>query len=165
MTNECYGRSHLKALKFAGLAAVARNFENPIVTVEMAIWGIEQSKRDVATLLDAANGKIGVAESETDHDKQAAYVLEKIVRWSTCKFEDLPKDYSQLLHSAHYVPYRYLSHQCKPTAAFKNDHDATRALKRAIQNLIDEERIVRIEDLTFYNTRQECYMLKDGSAI
>jgi len=167
VTSECYGRSHLKALRLAGLAAGAANFEDPIVDVVMARWGIAQSRRDVATLLDAAHGKLGVAQSETDHDKQAAYVLKKIIHWTTCRFEDLPKGYSAALHAAKWVPYRYLSHQCQPTAAFQKDKDSTRALKRAIQNLVDEERIVRAEakDLTFFNTRQECVMLKDIAAI
>lgn len=167
VTSECYGRSHLKALKLAALAAVAADFERPVISVDMARWGIAQSKSDVGTLLDAAHGKLGVAEKETDHDTQAAYVLKKIVHWTTCKFEDLPKGYSPALHAAKFVPYRYLSHQCKPTAAFKNDSDATRALKRAIDNLIAEDRIARVETdkLTFHGTRQECFILTDASAL
>lgn len=167
VTSECYGRSHLKALKLAALAAVAANFENPTITVEMANWGIAQSRHDVATLLDAAHGKLGVVESETDHDVQAAYVLKKVVHWTTSNFDDLPKGYSRTLHAAKFVPWRYLSHQCKTTAAFKNDIDATRALKRAVDNLIAEERISRVEvdKLAFHGTRQECFVLTDASAL
>ena len=105
VTSECYGRSHLKALKLAALAAVATDFQNPMISVEMARWGIAQSKRDVATLLDAAHGKLGVVENETDHEKQSALVLKKVVLWTTSKFEDLPKGYSASLHAAKFVPF------------------------------------------------------------
>ena len=160
-------RAWAKLVKLAALVAVGIDCDTPTITVDMLEWARVQIDRDIRKLLAKfENGEVGVMSEMTDHDRQDAYVLKKIVRWTTCKFAELPNGYSPGLHAAKFVPYRYLSHQCLSTAAFKVPNP-TAALKRAIQTLIDEERIARVPNdaLLPFNVRQECYMLTDASAI
>lgn len=165
---ECWNRAHVKAEKLAALAAVSRDFEKPTITLEMAQWACDQVALDIRKLLSRfENGQVGIISRVTAHDKQTEFVLRKIVHWSTCEFGDLPKDSHEGLHRAKFVPWRYISQQCASVAAFKNDIDTTRAIRRAVENLIREERIEAVEpkSLEPFDTRMECFVLKDLGAV
>lgn len=166
---ELWNRAHIKVLKLAALIAVGVDHMKPTITLEHATWARRQVERDIRRLLKRfETGDFGAVSRVTDHDRQTAYVLQKILHYTTCAFEKLPKSgYSQAMHAAHIVPYAFLSRSCMPTAAFKGDRDASRAIKRAIQNLIDEGTIARLQpaELLPFNHRGEAYVLTNASAI
>ena len=171
VTKELWNRAHIKTLKLAALIAVGCDHIQPTITLEVAQWARTQIERDIKRLLRRfETGEYGVVSRVTDHDRQTGYVLQKILDWTTKDYDSLPKakpPYHRGMHNSHIVPYQYLARSCLPTAAFKADRDATRALKRSIQNLIDEGTISRVPpaELLPFSFRGEAYVITNASTI
>lgn len=171
VTRELWNRAHIKALKLSGLIAVGVDPYTPRITLEFAKWARQQVERDVRRLLARfESGEFGVISRVTDHDKQTAFVLKKCLDWITKAYDELPKvkpPYPRALHDAHIVPLMYLSRTCLCVSAFKNDSNATQALKRAIQNLADEGTLRRLTpvELLPFQFNGEAYAITNAGAI
>jgi hypothetical protein len=73
---------------------------------------------------------------------------------------------SKKLHSDKVIPYVYIQRRLVAAAAFKNDTKtgATNAMKRAISNLVDADRIKELGKVWAsekYSTAQRCFTVND----
>lgn len=66
---EIWNRSHLKALKLAGVVAVGVNYHSPMVTLPMAQWAIQMVKTDATLFLRRFDtGEVGTPELKQENE-------------------------------------------------------------------------------------------------
>jgi hypothetical protein len=73
------------------------------------------------------------------------------------------------MHQDKVIPYIYLNKKLAPLSSFRNDKSgATFAIKRAIQNLVDSDRLKEMgKNWTNekYGTSQRCFVIGDLSIL
>lgn len=164
VTRHIWNRAHLRALKLSALLSIglSDNYYNPIVNKTAAEWGIRISYYNTKKLLEKFDtGEVG---SNVSDNKQVNEVI-RVVRdyivkdWNAAsKYTDNKKMYDDRI-----VPMSYISRRLIATSAFRLDRmGATFAIKRAVQNLIDEGQLKELDKQTVFNkygSEAKCYAI------
>lgn len=129
-----WNRAHLKALKLAGLAAVADNPQAPVVTAAQAAWAIKLVEDDVRTISKRfEENSVGDGEVR----------LESLLRRSIEQYAELPvekriKSYAVpkvVAEDMAVIPYHYLRRRFRLLNAFTQHRNGVKA---AIKLCIDD---------------------------
>ena len=159
---QLWNRADLKVLKLAALVAVGENMIEPTISLATAQWACDLIKNDIATLTAKFEaGEIGGNTFEINQHKDMIRVIKDYVA----------KDYAyvsryqalEAMHKNKVVSNTYLTLRLHKMASFRNDKiGATLALKRTIQNMIDNGKLIALTpaDLhTKFNTTQKSYYI------
>jgi hypothetical protein len=132
---EIWNRTHVKALKLAGVIAVGVNPHNPRINAEIASWAIDMVTTDSEALQKRfITGDVGTGDSKQAHDVKNA--IEKYFTKPPTAVKNNEK--IMKLHKAGIVPYAFLSNQTLGLASFRNGKlDSATSLKRNLQTLVD----------------------------
>jgi hypothetical protein len=169
---QLWNRAHVKVLKLSALIAVGVNMTDPVVLPEYIKWAMELVQHDIRALSEKfEQGLIG---SNTYEIRQVAEVARMMKEYLLKDYETIKKymvlaTMSQLMHNAKVIPYAYLSKRLVSMACFRNDRQgATVGLKRALQVLIDSDKIREVNKLELINkfgTTQRAFMVRDISIL
>ncbi len=163
---QLWNRAHIKVLKLSALLAVGQNMIEPTIQASDMKWAADLVQADIAALTERFEaGEIG---HNTFEIKQAGEIIRVIKDYYKLPYESVSK-YMQpanpVLHQDRVVPYVYIQRRLIAAAAFRNDKSgATFAMKRAIQNLVDADRIKELGKVWAqekYGTSQRCFALSD----
>lgn len=163
---QLWNRAHIKVLKLSALIAVGQNMIEPTIQASDMKWAADLVQADIAALTERFEaGEIG---HNTFEIKQAGEIIRVIKDYYKLPYESVSK-YMQpanpVLHQDRVVPYVYIQRRLIAAAAFRNDKSgATFAMKRAIQNLVDADRIKELGKVWAqekYGTSQRCFALSD----
>lgn len=162
---QLWNRAHIKVLKLSALIAVGNNMIEPTISATDMQWAANLVQADIAALTERFEaGEIGANSFEV---KQAGEIIRTIKNYVLSPYEEVSK-YSKFpaLHSDKVIPYAFIQRKLVSAAAFRNDTKtgATNALKRAIQNLIDSDRIKELGKhwaQEKYGTSQRCFVVND----
>lgn len=165
---QLWNRAHIKVLKLSALLAVGENMLNPVVSSNHVIWSANLVQADIAALTEKFEaGEIGANTFEV---KQSGEIIRLIKEYLRSPFDRIEK-YSKFptLHAEKIIPYAFIQRRLVASSAFRNDKaGATFAIKRAIQNLIDSDRISEAGKqwmIDKHGTNQRCFMVKDLSIL
>jgi len=165
---QLWNRAHIKVLKLSALLAVGENMIEPTITSEHMKWSADLVQADIAALTERFEaGEIGSNSFEV---KQSGEIIRLIKEYVKSPYEKIEK-YSKFptLHADKIVPYAFIQRRLVASSAFRNDRaGATFAIKRAVQNLIDADRIneagkVYMKDK--HGTNQRCFVISDLSLL
>jgi len=165
---QLWNRAHIKALKLSALIAVGVNMIVPTITVEHVEWAIKLIRADIKALSHKfEKGEIG---SNTQEMKQLNELTRIIKEFITCNWEHAGKYIeNEKMHFEKVIPYLFISKRLTNNLAFKSDRvGATNAIKRAIQTLIDRDRIremPRNETATKFGTSQKVFIITHTSLL
>lgn len=157
---QLWNRSHLKALKLAGLIAVGCNPYAPVVSKEMAEWAIEFTRRGTQGILRRfESSEVGSGNARQRSD------LINLIR-AYFKFNEKQiKSYKlkpEWLASG-CIPISFIQQRTGSLASFKHDRaGASRALLQSLADLVDAGLLVRLhgnEARSRFNSRQTFYAL------
>jgi hypothetical protein len=85
------------------------------------------------------------------------------------RLKSICKTNLRLLHNDKIIPYVYLNKRLAAASVFRLDRNgATIALKRAIQTLVDSDRLAELGKVWCnekYGTSQRCFVVKDLSLL
>jgi len=167
---QLWNRAHIKVLKLAALVAVGENMVNPIVTPSHVNWAISLVCADIAALTERFEaGEIGSNSFEIKQTNEIVRMIRDYVRLPYDKVEKYCQFKSPQMHDDKVVPYIYLNKRLSALGAFKSDRGgATIAIKRAIQNLVDSDRIKELGKVWAsekYGTSQRCFVVNDVSML
>lgn len=165
---QLWNRAHIKVLKLSALIAVGENMIEPTINEAAMNWAANLVCNDIATLTERFEaGEIG---SNSFEIKQANEILRVIKDYIKLSYEEAKIEKyapgSKKLHSDKVIPYVYIQRRLVAAAAFRNDTKtgATNAMKRAISNLVDADRIKELGKLWAsekYSTIQRCFTVND----
>lgn len=159
---QLWNRAHIKVLKLAALIAVGENMFDPVISLPTVIWATNLVKNDIATLTERFEaGEIGGNTFELNQHKD---ILRIVREYATKDFSYVSK-YKALeaMHKNKTISNNYLTLRLDKIASFRNDRQgATIALKRAIQNLVDNgylRLLSSVDTSTKYNTVMKAYSI------
>jgi len=168
---ELWNRAHMKVMRLSALIAVGVDMINPLVTSEYVEWAINIVETDIKLLATRfESGEIGTNSQEIKQSLEIIRVIREYVSFDYEKVKKYVNDKSSVkLHQDKVVPYVYLNRRLSAVAAFRLDKaGATAALKRAIQNLVDSDRIKELGKVWCserYDTPQRCFVVSDLSIL
>jgi len=163
-------RAYVKAIKLAAVIAVGNHAYDPVITTELAMWGINIVVADVENMLDRfKNGEIGLDNDET---KQLAKMINEFRNCVVSPWQKVKTYYGSKFASLHgdkIVTYGYLQRKLGCVAVYRKDRlGASNALKRTLQTLIergDIEKISKAKLIKDYNTQCEAFMISNLKAF
>lgn len=161
---QLWNRAHIKVLKLSALIAVGENMIEPTINEAAMNWAANLVCADIAALTERFEaGEIGSNSFEV---KQAGEIIRVIKDYIKFPYEKVDKySKSPQMHSDKVIPYVYLQRRLVAAAAFRNDKaQATFAIKRAIQNLVDSDRLKELGKMWAqekYGTSQRCFVVND----
>lgn len=165
---ELWNRAHMKVMRLSGLLAVGVNMNDPIITAELVKWSMGLIERDIKMLSSKfESGEIG---ANTQEIKQINEMI-RVIREYVVKDWDYVSKYSshQKMHYEKVIPYVYLNKRLANNAAFKNDKiGATNALKKAMQTLVDSDKIRevgRAQLVDKYGTIQKAFVVSNTDIL
>jgi NrS-1 polymerase HBD domain len=168
---QLWNRAHIKILKLAALIAVGVNMSDPIIIPEYVEWAKDIVQNDIRALSHKfEQGLIGTNTAEIKQQVEVIRMIkEYIVKdWEYCSKYCQGKNMATL-HHAKVIPYGYLNKRLSAVSCFKNDRGgATIALKRALQILIDSDKVREVnkgELSTKYGTSQRAFIVSDVSLL
>lgn len=147
---QLWNRAHLKALRLAGLVAVADRPHHPVVTEEEASWAIQMVRRDLTTMAERfEQGDVG--EGLT---KQLSDVRRMLQEFVNRPHEELASyGVTLAMYEKKVVPYVYLLRRVAGLASFRNDRrGASAALRGVVQEMVDSDLLA---ELPRQQSRQE----------
>lgn len=160
---QLWNRAHLKALKLAGLLAVGCDPHNPVVTVELATWAIEFTRKGTEALLAKFfAGEVGIGDNKQEADIRK--VIEEYMNLDAKarKSYKVPKE----LWEKRLVARDYLWRRCSRLASFyKDKKGAARALDDALKNMVSNDSISLVppaEAAKHLNTKATLYYVSEG---
>ncbi len=167
---QLWNRAHMKVLKLSALIAVGENMIEPIIIPSYMEWAAKLVYADINALTDRfETGEIGNNSFEI---KQSNEIVRMIKDYTTASYETISKympPKCTILHNDKIIPYAYLSRRLIATSVFRTDKaGATIAIKRAIQNLVDSDRIKELGKAWTndkYGTSQRCFVIADLSIL
>jgi len=167
---QLWNRAHIKALKLAALAAVGENMINPTINEFHFNWAISLVNSDISALTAKFEaGEIGASSHEIKQVQEVIRVINDYVKLDFTKIEKYLQVKSADLHKDKIIPYIYLNKRLAPATIFKTDRGGgTIAIKRAIQTLVESDRITELGKIWCnerYGTSQRCFVIKDTSLI
>ena len=162
-----WNRAHIKALKLSSLIAVGNNMIDPVITFDDAKWAIDLITNDIDIISKKfESGEVG---SNTTEIKQTNEIVRVVKEYAIKDFSYVVKYQANAsLHNAKIITHTYLSTRLLKVAVFRNDKfGATAALKRAIQLLVDNGRLVAVSPKELsdrFRTTQKSYHI-DASIL
>lgn len=170
VVSELWNRAHMKALRLSALVAVGVNMIEPTITIEYAKWAIDLVQNDIRILSSRFEaGEIGTSSHEIKQSKEIIRVIKDYCSSDYDKVKKYVTDKSQKMHSDKIIPYIYLNKRLSAASVFRLDKSgATVALKRAIQNLVDSDRLKELGKVWCnekYGTSQRCFVVSDLSIL
>ena len=166
-----WSRAHLKALKLAGLVAVGNQFHVPTITHDILMWAINIVQNDVQNLIKRF--EVGEIGSNTGENKQQSELIRIIKEYLMRPWAEMSQyiqkndnnHAKKLMYDNRVIPYAYLQKRTISLTAFKNDKmGSTIAIKRAIQTLVDSDKLREVgrQDLAKqYGTVQRAFIVSD----
>lgn len=163
---QLWNRAHIKVLKLSALLAVGQNMIEPVISAYDMEWAANLIQADIAALTERFEaGEIG---HNTFEVKQSHEIIRVIKDYYKLPYESVSK-YMQPANPKMYedkvIPYVYLQRRLVAASAFRNDKNgATFSLKRAVQNLVDVDRIKELGKVWAnekYGTTQRCFVVSD----
>lgn len=167
---QLWNRAHIKVLKLSALLAVGQNMIEPTISAYDMKWSADLIMSDIQALTERFEaGEIG---HNTFEVKQAHEIIRVIKDYYKLPYENIEK-YMQpsnpKMHMDKVIPYVYLQRRLVAASAFRNDKNgATFSLKRAIQNLVDADRLNEVGKkwmIDKYGSNQRCFMVKDTNML
>lgn len=165
---QLWNRAHIKVLKLSALLAVGENMIEPVIQPHHMEWAANLIMSDIAALTERFEaGEIGANSFEV---KQSGEIIRVIKDYCKMPYDVIQK-YSKFseLHSDRVIPYAYIQRRLVAAAAFRNDKSgATFAIKRAVQTLVDTDRIKEMNKALAndkYGTSQRCFVVADLSIL
>jgi hypothetical protein len=167
---QLWNRAHIKVLKLSALIAVGENMVEPTINEAAMNWAANVVCNDIAALTERFEaGEIGSNSFEVKQANEIIRVISDYVKSPYEKAEKYMQFKSPQMHNDKVIPYGYLNKRLAAVAAFRNDKaQATFAIKRAIQNLIDADRIKELGKIWIndkYGTSQRCFAVNDLSIL
>lgn len=160
---QLWNRAHIKTLKLSALIAVGVNMSDPIVLPEYVIWSINMVQNDIKALSEKFEaGEIGTNTLEM---KQVGELNKVLTDYVTRPWSEVSKyaGDAEKLHFSKVISYTYISRRLISAAAYRHDKiGATNAIKRAIQILIDSDKIREMGKMDLskkFNTTQRAFVL------
>ncbi|WP_428826761.1 DUF3987 domain-containing protein [Azonexus sp. IMCC34842] len=157
---QMWNRAHLKALRIAGLLAVADNYLNPVIATAHAEWAIDLVRRDIAVFTSRLqSGDIG-SDDRSRETKVLAILKEYLIEVPKPSYKVKPA-----LHQSRIIPRKYLTVRTASLPAFK-DHKlgSTGALEQVLRSLVSNGYVTKCagpEMVKSYNEHGECYLVID----
>lgn len=164
---ELWNRAHMKAMRLAALVAVGINMWQPVITEQYADWAISLVQNDIKALSSKfEQGLIGTNSYEA---KQIAEIIKAMKDYIVRDFAGVEKylqgKTSHLMHTDKIVTYSYISKRLISLACYRLDKSgSTYAIKRALQVLLDSDRIREIGKTELsqkYGTTQRSFIVND----
>lgn len=131
---EAWNRSHLQALRLAGILAVGNNIFEPIVTVEEAQYAVQLTKRSVLSIEKRlGSGAFGGGEAQMEFE-----VRKEIRRYFEMSEQEKRDAYvAEPFIESGFMPMQHLYNTCGKTSTFADSpRGATLALKMIVDGLI-----------------------------
>ena len=159
---QLWNRAHIIVLKLSALIAVGENMIEPTININTVNWAADLVKNDIATLTARFEaGEIGGNTSELNQMKDIIRVIRDYVQKDfayVSKYQAVEK-----MHHNKIISNTYLSLRLTKMASFRNDRiGGTIALKRAIQNLVDNGKLIALSSIELsskYSTTQKAYAI------
>ena len=164
-------RCHLKVLKLSALVAVGLNPARPVINSESVQWAIDLVCLDVDSMtLEFDAGRIGGDQGEVMQLNELRKVIEQYL---VSDYSDIKPIGTSVVNREMFdhgiIPLFFLSNKCIRKACFKNDRiGATNALKRALQNLVDNgelQRLKKIESITHFGFSGEAFGISNSEML
>lgn len=168
---QLWNRAHIKVLKLSALLAVGQNMFEPVITPSDMEWAANLVMADIKAMTDRFEaGEIGIVSSyEIKQSQEIIRVIKDYVTSDFSKVEKYMQNKSQPLHTDKIIPYVYLNKRLAAASVFRLDKSgATIAMKRAIQTLVDSDRLGELGKVWCnekYGTTQRCFVVKDLSLL
>jgi len=167
---QLWNRAHIKVLKISALIAVGENMLEPTIQPNHMTWAANLVQADIAALTSRFEaGEIGANTFEVKQANEIIRVIKEYVKSPYDKVEKYMQYKSQPMHNDKVVAYGYLNKRLVAAAAFRNDRaGATFAIKRALQNLVDSDRLKELGKVWTndkYGTSQRCFVVADLSIL
>ena len=134
---ELWNRAGLKAQKLAALVAVGCVPKNPVITLELATWAINLTRREIAAMHKRfANGEIGTGEQKQDSEIKRLFAeFQKLTPDQKLAYRCPPA-----LLETQVMPFHYLNLRCRSLTCFKDDRrGAKKALEDALNTMTKTE--------------------------
>lgn len=138
-------RDYLKALKLAAIHAVGVNYLQPTITVSEAQWATHLvSTQTNKVLARFAQGDVGdEAGNEAKQEQAVRRVIKDFYKSDSDKLKQY--GFGPEFRQHGFVPVSYIQRRLVSLPAFKGDKvGATKAIKRAIDNLIEAGELARV---------------------
>lgn len=165
---QLWNRAHIKVLKLSALIAVGENMIEPTINVEHMNWSANLVQSDIQSLTDRFEaGEIGANTFEVKQSSEIIRVIKDYIKLPYLHAERYAK--FPTLHADKIIPYVYIQRRLVAASAFRNDRGGpTIAVKRAIQNLVDSDRIKEAAKSYIHDkhgTNQRCFVVHDLSIL
>jgi len=166
VVRQLWNRAHIKVLKLSALLAVGQNMIEPTIQPQDMEWAANLVQHDIAAITDKFEaGEIGANTFEVKQSMEIIRIIKDYAYLPYDKLEKYIQFKSPQMHQDKVIPYVYLNKRLSPLSAFRNDKAGpTVAVKRAIQNLVDSDRIKELGKVWCnekYGTSQRCFIVND----
>lgn len=159
---QLWNRAHIKVLKLSALLAVGQNMIEPVITQVDFEWAARLIEADINAITDRFDaGEIGGNSFELNQMKDMIRIIKEYVDKD---FEYVSKYKAvEKMHKNKVISNTYLNLRLTKMASFRNDRiGGTGALKRTIQNMIDNGRLITLSSVELfkkYETTQKAYYI------
>lgn len=145
---QLWNRAHLKAIKMAALLAVGVNFDQPLITADLANWSVDFVKRDVASLSQKFRaGEIGKGSQKQQSEVKRIF-REYLEAKDYKKVEKYDVDRKFFDAVPRIMPMAYMMRRTTSLNAFKTDtKGASNALKNTLADLCEMNLLKQIPPL------------------
>lgn len=169
-TRQLWNRAHIKVLKLSALLAVGENMIEPTVNSQHVNWAANLVMTDIKSLTEKFEaGEIGSNSFEVKQAQEIVRMIKEYVKQPYNKIEKYTQLKSPKMHSERVIPYVYLNKRLAPLSPYRNDKNgSTVAVKRAIQNLVDSDRLREVGKQYSndkFGTSQRCFVVNDLSLL
>jgi hypothetical protein len=159
---QLWNRAHIKVLKLSALVAVGVNMLEPIIDIKIVNWAADLVKNDIATL--TARFEAGEIGGNTSEINQAKDMIRILIDYAQKDFAYVSKYHAvEKMHKDKVVSNTYLSLRLSKIASFRTDRNgATVALKRTLQNMIDNGKLIPLSPIELvkkYSTTQKAFYI------
>lgn len=134
---ELWNRGDLKVLKLAALVAVGCSPKNPIITLDLAKWAINLTRREIGAILKRfTDGEIGTGEQKQDSEIKRLFAeFQKLTPEQKITYRCPPA-----LLEMQVIPFHYLNLRCRTLSCFKDDRRGSKkALDEALNTMTKTE--------------------------
>jgi hypothetical protein len=170
---QLWSRAHVKAMKIAAVIAVGINRIEPIIVPTNVLWAIAVVQQDILTMTKQfESGDVGYNNTEIRQNAEIVRVVKDYVTkpWGeVSKYAAKDDKKALVLYEKKIISYNYISRRLVAAGAFRNDRNgATFAIKRAIQSLLDGDRLREVQKKELANlcgTSQRAFVISDISLL
>lgn len=165
LTDELWNRAHLKAMKLAAVIAVGQNYLNPIITLDEALYAMNEVVKQTKRLLNKfEDGETGNAASNAE-TKQRQELYKAVGRYMSYPQEKAIGKYggSKEMHDAGVILDSHIQKRVISMAAFRLDKfGASNAIKRALAYMLQSDEMRELSQAqTFerFGTKAKAYIV------